>query len=263
VLFALLHLNTEHEKPWLFSLMLGLYLPALFVVYAWILLSFALLAAAFDVYMCKWRNPIAYFLLPLFEMLIRISKESPEAGSWDPPDERRNFLTQIEVAAQCLEILRKRMPPQDPMIERKSKEAFHSRIAYLRGLKMWILIPQPVSRLNLTKELHRIVELAASGDWDGLPQATLDVEGKAEPSRWFRVLNVLRNLILALAPPIAVMALTVTRQLENVGPLREQIVLLSWIWALLNLLKLLDPNLNDRVQTFGTMASAFGKSKEK
>jgi hypothetical protein len=211
----------------------------------------------------RWRNPIAYFLYSLFQALRQLSKEFSQPGAWDPPEQREQLLCKIEEAARCLEILRERMPVQDPIMERASKEAFESRTAYLRGLKMWILVPQAASRFNLEKELRRILELAASGDWDGLPQAKLDQATNAVP--WpQRAWYFTRDLIIAFVPLLAVATLNQNQQLKVDEPLKGYIILASWIWALITVLGTIDPNLEERVSRAKDLVGIFmGAKKEK
>ena len=208
----------------------------------------------------RWQNPRADLLDQLFSALWNIIKLRKNE-EWTNPEARKGLVDCLEAAAKCLEVIPKRILGGDRFSSAWNQQQYLRRASGIRELKKWVLLPKAEAPDNLERELRRIIQLAAVGDWDGLPQA--DVPGDAPIPWWRRAFMIIRSLIIAALPALAV---TVFGQsFLQIEILRNYVTGAAWIWALINLLAMLDPRFGEKLSAFKDLPSFLqvgGKSRE-
>jgi hypothetical protein len=129
----------------------------------------------------------------------------------------------------------------------------------IRDLKKWVLLPKAETRDYLERELRRILDLVAVGDWDGLPHANLP---KDETVPWWRhAIIIIRSIIIAAIPPVAVIVFGGNLQ----GDFKNYVTAVACVWAIINLLAILDPRFSEKLSAFKDLPSFLpfgGKSQE-
>jgi hypothetical protein len=170
------------------------------------------------------------------------------------------LVADLEDAAKCVEVIPKRVPGLDGFSSRWNQQEYFRRALGIRDLKRWVLLPKADTLYHLQQELHRILQLVAVGDWDGLPQA--DVPGDTSGPWWRRALMVFRSIIIAVLPAVAVILFG--DKLPQ-GDFRNYLTGLAGIWALISLLTILDPRFGEKLSAFKDLPSFLpfgGKPKE-
>jgi len=120
----------------------------------------------------RWQYPRERLLWALFKSLYELTLME-NSQDWTDPTVRGVFLAQFEDAAKCLEIISKKLSMGDRFSAAWNRLEYVRRASGIRELKKWVLLPKTDTRNNLDRELRRIIQLVAVGDWDGLPQAKL------------------------------------------------------------------------------------------
>jgi len=118
------------------------------------------------------------------------------------------------------------------------------------------LLPKAETCDYLERELRRVLQLVAVGDWDGLPQADLPI---AAPIPWWRrALIIIRSIIIAALPPVTVIVFGANLQSE----FKTYLTAVALIWALINLRALLDPQFGEKLAAFKDLPSFLPFSGE-
>ena len=114
------------------------------------------------------------------------------------------------------------------------------------------------TRDNLEVELRRVLELVATGDWDGLPQEALPQDA---PVPWWRqALMLVHSIIIAAIPLVA--AVFFGKYLPQ--EFKPFVTDVAWIWAIISLLAMLDPRFGEKLSVFKGLTDYLpfvGKSK--
>lgn len=220
-----------------------------------IVLSSVVITSAFDAVVENIQrrcNPRAHFMKALFDALqgvIALNRDD-ELG-WPHPKARAALIANMEEAARCLEVIPKVIAGRDHFSSIWNRQAYLCRASGIRDRKKWVLLPKSETRIELERELRRILQLAAIGDWDGLPQAELPKD--APVPWWQQALMIIRSLIIAAAPPVGVTIFGKYLPQEFKTPVTDA----SWILALLSILVMLDPRLGEKVSAFKDLPSYF------
>lgn len=209
----------------------------------------------------RWLNPRAHFLKALFDALLQIIalNRDDELG-WTHPEARKQLVTNLEEAARCLEVIPKTILGRDRFSNRWNQQEYLRRASGIRDRKKWVLLPKAETRNHLEQELRRILQLAAVGDWDGLPQA--DLPSDVHIPWWRRALTILRSLIITALPPVGVIVFGKYLPQE----FKTSVTTVAWIWALISLLAMLDPRFGEKLSAFKDMPTFLpfgGKSKDR
>jgi hypothetical protein len=189
------------------------------------------------------------------------SNRAEKNQHWSNPEARKSLVASLEVAAKCLEVIPKTIPARDRLSSSWNEQQYFRRATGIRDLKKWALLPKAETLDYLERELRRIFQLAAIGDWDGLPQADLP-EG-APASWWRRAVMVIRSIIIAAIPPVAVIVFGKNFPESDI---KNNVTGLAWLWALISLLTMLDPRFGEKLSAFKDLPSFLpfgGKSKER
>lgn len=257
---ALIYTNWRMPEHWLWrgAVEGGFLLSVLFAV---VFIATAL-ASAFDALVKgrqRWHDPRAHLMKALFYALrgVIALKEDPR---WANPEARKSLVPELEDAAICLEVIPERFPDRDRCSSTWNEQAYLRRASSIRDLKKWVLLPKAETRDCLERKLRDVLELVAVGDWDGLPQ--MELPG-ANVSWWRRVLVIIRSITIAAIPPVAVIVFG-SNLLQ--GEIKTYVTAVAWIWALINLLAMLDPRFGEKLSAFKDLPSFLpfgGKSKER
>lgn len=170
------------------------------------------------------------------------------------------MVSDLEEAAKCLEVVPKTIPGLDRHSNEWNNHEYLRSASGIRALKKWVLLPKAETRVYLEREIRRVLELVAAGDWDRLPQADLPQD---EPIPWWRrALRLVRSIIVAAIPPVAV---TVFGAQLSQSELGKYVIPGAWIWALVSLLAVLDPRFGDKLSALKDLPNflPFGGKKER
>jgi hypothetical protein len=230
----------------------------LFSVYLTALWTVALLSSALDAQFSsqlRQRNPHVYLMRALFNALCIIVSKKDVVLGWLNSEDRKLLVAYLEDAARCLEVIPKIIAGGDHYSRMWNEQAYLLRASGIRDLKKWVLLPKAETRDYLDQELRRILQLAAVGDWDGLPQA--DLKDTSGPW-WRRALTLIRSIIIAALPPVAVIVFGANLPQ---GEFKTYVTAVAWIWALINLLAILDPRFGEKLSAFKDLPSflPFGR----
>jgi hypothetical protein len=206
----------------------------------------------------RWKRPVPHLLWALFKALEELAGPT---DSWLDPSIEYRPVVQLEIAARCLEFLQKRFADSGVASVFDVRQYYLRRAAGLRKLKMRAILPTPKNLEYLQKEIRRVLDLAAAGEWDEMPKADLPT---IAPLPWQkRAINIVRSLAIALLPALIVTALDVNQRLPR--QFSSYIVLIAWGWAIVSFLSMLDPRFGQKLAAFKDLPnlSPFGsKSKE-
>jgi hypothetical protein len=208
----------------------------------------------------RWSDPRTHLLRALFNALRQVIALK-EDQRWTDPKERNRLVTWLEEAAKCLEVIPKTISGRDRFSSRWNQQEYLRRASGIRDLKKWVLLPKAETCDYLEQKLRCILQLTAIGDWDGLPQA--DLPEDAPVSWWRRAAMIIRSVIIAGIPPVAVFIFG--KYLPQQGDFKNYVTGAAWIWALISLLAMLDPRFGEKLSAFKDLPSFLpfgGKSKE-
>jgi hypothetical protein len=221
------------------------------------------LASAFNVLVKnqqRWREPRAHLLNSLFCALWRVIPTTNNQH-WADPKTREQIVAYLENAAKCLEVIPKAILGRDAFSSRWNRREYFRRASGIRDLKKWALLPKAETRGNLESELRHILQLVATGDWDGFPQADLPADA---PIPWSqRTLILIRAVIVASIPLFAVIFFS--DRLPD-GDFKKYLNGLACVWAVVHLLAAIDPRFSEKLSAFKDLPSFLpfgGKSKDK
>src|SRR5258708_15292179 len=118
----------------------------------------------------RWKRPVPHLLWALFKALEELAEPT---DSWLDPSIGYRPVVQLEIAARCLEFLQKRFADSRLASVFDVRQYYLRRAAGLRRLKMRAILPTPKNLEYLQKEIRRVLDLAAAGEWDEMPKADL------------------------------------------------------------------------------------------
>ena len=177
-----------------------------------------------------------------------------------PGPNNTSVMACINTAASALRAFEGRYLNPSLKAEEWYVKSLDRRVAALRSLGKWLLLPKSDTKTQLELRLREYSRLAAAGNWDALP----DAEPDARPaSLQRRVWHVMRSLVLAGLPPSAV-ALLKTHHMLPPGQIELYITAGAWLWALANVMSLLDPRVKEKLSNIKELSSFpfFSKGKD-
>jgi hypothetical protein len=181
-----------------------------------------------------YRQPVAHLLHALLKAL-RVSGENVS------PLNRTVMFEQLEDAARCLESIARRIATGDPASNLWNELAYKRRATYIRELKKWILLPKIDTPQYIEHRLRELLDLVASNNWDGLPEAD---PGPSLP--WWRIaLSIARSLSIALVPLLGVYIFQVNHWLPV--EFSTNILLAAGAWAIYGFLSMFDPRFVEKL----------------
>lgn len=253
---------TSIKRTWPSGYLEGTYLAGIVIFFFW---CFPMITTLVDVLRWRtrcWRDPKSYFLFSVFQVLHQVKYKLSDDISWDEPENRSPLLSSLEEAAQCLEILCLKMPARDSWIESRFRQALADRSAGIRELKLWILIPRKETRFDLEQRLRKILDLAAAGDWDGLPLPQTESRPKDKATWGQVILRGARSLTIAVVPLLGLIVAN-TAGVLKFGDATAYLFIMASVWAAVNMLAVIDPKIGDRFSLFKEAAGIFTGKKEK
>jgi hypothetical protein len=197
---------------------------------------------------------------PLFFILFN-TEGNPRR--WTDARFRSEINSQLEEAATTVEVaLPKILRARDAATQVWAKQKFAEIANSIRELEKWVITPQQDTLHDLRIQVAQRIACIAGGNWDGL--ARLPVERVTREVRMLRWKNYAATALVALAPLLLWLVLQETK-VEVGSGFGEVITILTFVWAMVVLLQLLDPTLPDRVAIFKEVAGVvpgFGKGPE-
>jgi hypothetical protein len=133
-------------------------------------------------------------------------------------------------------------------VETRMKEA----AAVLHSYEVWLALPEFATRDVLLQELSRFIVTFCGGHFGELPRATLPPT-PSHPSQ-AAVGRTVRTLITALMPA-ALLFLFTQLGLHPLAPMWNVMIAGSLLWAIVNLMALLDPGYTTKIATIKDLAS--------
>lgn len=200
--------------------------------------------------MCRefiWNKVCQYPEEGLIDMLIQVLSLIKEMPDHLREDEVNNILSKLEWIALRLEYsLPRKFPSYDTGTDAWLKKHSLEMAAGIRQLKKCVLIPRKENRERLISELSMRLVNAADGDW-----YLFERMDPLNPPSWsnIRVLNMLRRFIAAIFPLLIVC-------LISISPIKLSDTIMGYIvagsigWAALVVLSWLDPDYQEKIDTF-------------
>lgn len=192
-------------------------------------------------------DPQIYFLQTVFELVVGLRRGSTwqeRYFRWEGPDAQRRILRQLESAALSLEEIPQHTPADDLASDIAVATRYRKRAAFIRGFKLWVMIPNSGTRDDLIRELGKLLTQCADGDWSSFPE--MDVAEISTRARLRRILEWVRRIATAFLPAGIYYLLSI-RFPAIVKELPQQVQFGVWIWAGICLFLLLEPDLGERL----------------
>jgi hypothetical protein len=234
----------------------------------WTLVAVTLLVGSIDSLnkeALKWRYPLPMLAFSLFKTIHELTRGMKLAGQEQSKlvavNAQQIILERIEEAAGCMEIYARRFTPLDRASALWQEQVFLRRANAIRQLKKWVILSKADSWKQLDLELRRILSLVVAANFDGLPEAELDA---APVMPWWRRSGRWAKALIVALLPLAFFFMLEQRGLL-VGEYKTYGATATGLWAVVNLLLLLDDRFGQKLETLKSVTSIlpFGsKPKE-
>jgi hypothetical protein len=224
----------------------------------WVALSIA-------TYLVRRRNPDALLASGLFRAMMLLERQ---AEKWPDPEFRAGVAKNIAEASRLARsFLFRRFDVSDPATRLWQIRQANCIADTLAQKQRWLITPKPDTHHVLLQTLSCSVVAALSGTWDEFVRtdhlAAVNAEDRTEGGAVTRgrraistILAVLRSLSVAALPVVAFWAARWRGLLTTVDPRAFDYVEIGvFVWAVLILAFVLDPQLKERISTFKEVAT--------
>jgi hypothetical protein len=250
-------------KPWevlAITALLGGFVFGVFILLALVLV---ILAAIVLENWRRSRHPDAVLVEKLWKIVWLIDGEP--SWFWLLLSVRVRLVSLLEEAALCLERdLCRKFRSGDPVIDEWIDTRGGQMAAEVRSYKKWLFTPMPSTQHEFANMAKRMFLCALSGEWDSFPRDEQYKRGSTGQTFRVWLLNATKHLLVGAVPLAAVLTLPWANA-ELAGPIRDSLVLAAGVWAVVNVLLVLDSRLAERVSLAKDIFSMFrfGQGKDK
>jgi hypothetical protein len=201
------------------------------------------------------RKPESVVIDSLARALVVAS--SPER--WINFDSKKDIILQLERSARAIEIgFPSLFRDGDSTTELWLMEQAEASAAHMREFKRWVVTPRLDSREEFIAVVTGLMNTCISGHWDCLRA------NAPEGARRLRIIqkaaNLARVLVVGTAPLIAVLILVNANVLK--APISTPLLTLTGVLAAIALLRLIDPQLVERLGSAKDVASFLRQGDE-
>jgi hypothetical protein len=186
-------------------------------------------------------------------------------GRWSHERTRNELLFLLEHSARCFEIgFPATIRTHDAVSSIWLQTECQQMAAGMRDLKKLVLNPGQETRTKFLERVADTLLAAATGEWDAIERGSS--AGASDTLVWrLRAIHVARTLVVGLAPILTFVSLqhTVLLPDPNTHELLYTYMQVGTVaWALLVLLRQLDPLYRERLQDIAQFVPGIQKSKE-
>jgi hypothetical protein len=186
-----------------------------------------------------------YIITDRLIRIISLIETSPQR--WGELDFKKELVFRLEsIAGRLVRDLPKQLRCEDPVTDAWLAELTIRSAAAMRGLKKWVITPKPDTRDQLLISLTRSLELAASGNWDGLEQLQPEVYPGAQRPWFYRLASLVGRLLSAFSVLILSWILPYT-PIALDQPLAGYLTLVGLGVAVFGITTMLDPSWVDKL----------------
>jgi hypothetical protein len=220
-------------------------------VVAFTAIQFISIALRTESWLIGHLSPHALFVDQLLDALVVASASDK---NWLDPTTRSILMMRLEQAARTID---KDIPnatrPFDPYTASWQRERFGRIANALRVKKQQICVPTPDTRESLRKSLAAFLVDASCGYWNNLESCEpVTVKQSLVP----KVRQMIQSLMIAATPLAAVV---VANRFFNLSlrPEEQYMLIAAIVWAIINVLLILDPRVSEKLEAVQRVASIF------
>ncbi len=132
---------------------------------------------------------------------------------------------------------------------------------YIESLTIWVALPKRDTQQYFCGEVNKILKLFLIGDWDALVNLSMDLSGiNVKLVKELNFNLIFRSLLAAMFPLANVLLFGEYIQKSKVFGFSYELLLLGTsYWAVISLLTILDPELNEKIEASQDFFEMFSK----
>ena len=224
----------------------------------WLLLSNSILALG--IWVINRRKNKKYPEAVVVDSLCKtLDLTETESDKWLDIELKNNLLIELENIARRLENeLPSKISSYDAVTDIWLKNCTRKIAMGIRKLKQHVLLPDDKSQEQLTALLSNRFVNAADENWDLFEQ----IDTPSIPNWRLRIFNILRRLVAIIFPLIIVLIVAIVPIPLN-DSIMDYIIAGSIGWVAINILAWLDPDYQNKIETFKDKADILPSRKNK